>query len=115
MRVCSVTGCPVLYEGRQSRCPSHSRTADRARGTAAERGYTSAGHLAFREAVLDRDPVCVLCDKRFSTVADHFPYSRRQLIEAGLNPDDPQYGRGLCTPCHSQETAVHQPGGWNDR
>jgi len=35
------------------------------------------------------------------------------LISQGLNPDDPKYGRGLCSPCHSKETAEHQPGGWN--
>lgn len=29
----------------------------------------------------------------------------RQLVEAGLDPNDPAHGRGLCEPCHKQETA----------
>ena len=115
MRVCSVHGCPTLHTGTDSRCPEHSRKADRARGTAAQRGYTTAGHQGFRTAVLTRDPICVTCENAFSNVADHFPYTRRELIDAGLNPDDPQYGRGLCDPCHGRETTKHQPGGWNQR
>ena len=113
MRVCSVSGCPELYDGKDSRCPRHRAQADRARGTARDRGYASAGHQRFRGAVLDRDPVCVLCDAAFSTIADHFPFSRRELEAAGLNPNDPQYGRGLCKPCHDAETAKNQPGGWH--
>jgi 5-methylcytosine-specific restriction protein A len=51
---------------------------------------------------------------REATVADHYPHSRKELIELGLNPNDPQYGRGLDKQCHDQETAIHQRGGWND-
>ena len=115
MRVCSVAGCPELYAGKHSKCPRHRGEADRARGTATERGYNSAGHARFRDAVLDRDPICVLCDQRQATVADHHPHSRRQLIEAGLDPNDPIYGRGLCKPCHDSETTRNQPGGFNQR
>ncbi|MEU6709988.1 hypothetical protein ABZ897_00800 [Nonomuraea sp. NPDC046802] len=52
-----------------------------------------------------------------STVADHHPLSRRELVARGLDPDDPQYGRGLCTSCHGKETAANpeQAGGWNRR
>jgi 5-methylcytosine-specific restriction protein A len=63
--------------------------------------------------VLDRDPICVLCELAVSTVADHYPHSRRELIALHLDPDDPQYGRGLCKRCHDTETATNQPGGWN--
>jgi 5-methylcytosine-specific restriction protein A len=49
----------------------------------------------------------------FATVADHYPLSRKELIDAGLDPNDPQHGRGLCKPCHDRETAQNQPGGWN--
>jgi 5-methylcytosine-specific restriction protein A len=45
--------------------------------------------------------------------ADHWPLSRRELVEQGLDPDDPKHGRGLCTSCHSRSTAREQPGGWN--
>jgi len=63
--------------------------------------------------VLDRDPICVLCRLAASTVADHWPTSRRDLEAAGLDPNDPARGRGLCKPCHDRETARNQPGGWN--
>jgi 5-methylcytosine-specific restriction protein A len=111
LRVCPVPGCPNLTPG--GRCTEHQRQADRARGTASQRGYTSAGHRAFREQVLARDPVCKVCRQQPSTVADHYPTSRRDLLEQGLDPNDPVHGRGLCLPCHSRETAEHQPGGWN--
>jgi 5-methylcytosine-specific restriction protein A len=113
MRVCSVSGCPTIYDGTTSRCPTHTAQADKARGTATQRGYTGRGHQAFRRAVLQRDPICVLCHQRQSTVADHHPTSRRDLLEQGLNPNDPQYGRALCATCHNKATATHQPGGWH--
>lgn len=113
MRVCSVSGCPTIYNGTTSRCPAHAAQADKARGTATERGYTSAGHRAFRAAVLKRDPICTLCGLKQSTVADHYPRSRKELIDLGLNPNDPQYGRGLDVWCHNKETARNQPGGWH--
>jgi 5-methylcytosine-specific restriction protein A len=112
MRVCSVHGCPTIYDGTTSRCPNHTRQADKGRGTAKERGYTSRGHQHFRNQTLSRDPICVLCQVRESTVADHYPHSRKELLELGLDANDAQYGRGLCKPCHDRETAQHQPGGW---
>jgi len=64
-------------------------------------------------AVLDRDPICVLCRLAASTVADHYPRSRRELIAAGDDPNDPACGRGLCKRCHDRSTAREQPGGWH--
>lgn len=113
MRVCSVPGCPTIYEGKSTRCPDCQATADRARGTATQRGYTGAGHQAFRGAVLTRDPVCVVCNVRQSTVADHHPLSRKDLTLNHQDPNNPAYGRGLCKPCHDSATASHQPGGWH--
>lgn len=119
LKVCPVPGCPELV--REGRCQRHTREVDRARGTAAERGYNSAGHLRrFRPGVLERDQLCVLCEAEgrpptLATVADHWPLSRRELIAQGLDPDDPQRGRGLCKPHHDRSTAQAQPGGWNDR
>lgn len=115
MRVCSVHGCPTIYDGTESRCPTHRAEAEKAhshRGKA----YKTRGHrIGFREAVLRRDPICVICGVVQSEVADHYPLSRIELIEAGLDPNDPQYGRGLCARDHNRETAIHQPGGWNNR
>lgn len=108
---CTQAGCSELTDG--GRCAEHARAADHARGTAADRGYTSPGHLRFRRRVLARDLICVVCRRAPATVADHHPRSRRQLLAAGEDPDDPAHGRGVCEPCHASETAKHQPGGWN--
>lgn len=96
------------------RCPDCQAKAEQKRGTASQRGYGSAHRRSFREAVLEKDPTCVLCGAE-STVADHWPLSRRVLVMRRLNPNDPRHGRGLCGPCHGSETSTHQPGGWNQR
>jgi 5-methylcytosine-specific restriction enzyme A len=111
-RTCS--SCPAIVTG-TGRCPACTRKADRARGTATERGYNTPGHQRFRHHVLARDPICVMCRAAWSTVADHHPMSRRDLELAGLDPNDPARGRGLCARCHSIATAEHQPGGWHTR
>ncbi|KUL59673.1 holin [Streptomyces albidoflavus] len=110
LRVCSEPGCPEYTQ--QGRCPDHQRQAEARRGTAHQRGYGAQHRTRFRRGVLDAQPVCVLCRQKPATEADHWPRSRRELVAAGLDADDPQYGRGLCKPCHSSETAEHQPGGW---
>lgn len=114
-KVCARPGCTELVPTGTSRCEGCCRAADRSRGTATERGYNSAGHRRFRRDVLRNDPICVVCRAAPSTVADHHPLSRRELIAADRDPDDPSAGRGLCKPCHDRETAKHQPGGWNNR
>lgn len=117
LKVCPVPGCPTLTAS--GRCDNHRRESDKARGTAADRGYKGRGHTRrFRPGVLERDQLCVLCDAEglpptLATVADHWPLSRRELVDRGLDPDDPQHGRGLCKRHHDRETARHQPGGWN--
>jgi 5-methylcytosine-specific restriction protein A len=115
LTVCPTPGCPTLTTG--GRCGPCDRTADRARGTATQRGYTGRGHRSFRRGVLRKHPVCVWpegCDQP-ATDADHWPHDRRTLIARGLNPNDPRHGRGLCSTHHKQATAQHQPGGWNQR
>jgi 5-methylcytosine-specific restriction protein A len=112
-RICTYPRCPEIVEG-GGRCPEHERDADRARGTATQRGYTSAAHRRFRAEVLAKnDGICALCQLAPATVADHWPLSRRELEHAGHNPDDPRHGRPLCAPCHGTATAQHQPGGWH--
>jgi 5-methylcytosine-specific restriction protein A len=107
---CNVPGCPTLTQS--SRCDDCEQEADARRGTAGQRGYSGRGHARFRRLVLRRDRTCVLCHAAPSTQADHHPVDRRTLVRRGQNPNDPSFGRGLCTPCHSKETAKHQPGGW---
>jgi 5-methylcytosine-specific restriction enzyme A len=110
--------CKRLHNGR-GQCDQCRAAADRARGTAAQRGYDREHETRFRAGVLERDPYCVLCLEwgitTPATVADHYPLSRRQLVKRKLDPNDPQYGRGLCDSCHGRETQRHQPGGWNKR
>jgi len=110
MTVCSTPGCPEYTAG--GRCPDCQAKAERQRGSASQRGYGTQHRRTFRAAVLARDPICVVCGKAPSRHADHHPMSRRELAAAGLDPNDPRHGRGLCQPCHSRETARHQPGGW---
>lgn len=106
---CSVPGCPELTTG--GRCEAHRREAEQQRGTSAERGYTTRWQR-IRKAYLYRNPWCLLCG-RTATVADHFPFSRRQLVAEGVaDPDACNRLRRLCTRCHNRETAKRQPGGW---
>jgi 5-methylcytosine-specific restriction protein A len=120
LTICSVPGCPEYTE--RGRCPTHRREAEQRRGTARQRGYGGQHETRFRPAVLARNPACVCTDTshghpdpcgRPSAHADHWPLSRRELTQQELDPNDPKHGRGLCQPCHSSETAQHQPGGFN--
>ncbi|KUN34932.1 holin [Streptomyces longwoodensis] len=120
LTVCSVSGCPELTPA--GRCAQHRQQAEQQRGTARQRGYDSDHEQRFRRPVLQRDPTCVCTDERHghgspcgqpSKHADHHPLDRRALTAAGLDPNDPRHGRGLCGPCHSRSTAREQPGGWN--
>ena len=113
-RVCSTPGCPE-YTDQGGRCPDHRQQAEAKRGSARQRGYGREHEQTFRPAVLARDRTCVLCGQAPAVHADHHPLSRRELVEQGLDPNDPKRGRGLCHSCHSKETATHQPGGFNLR
>lgn len=110
-RVCPVLGCAEPTSG--GACPAHLVEAETRRGTARQRGYGTAHERRFRPGVLARDPVCVECRQAWSTVADHWPLSRRELEAAGLDPDNPDHGRGLCKACHDTATTRTQPGGWH--
>lgn len=115
-RSCTQPGCSNVTPngGRCRDCRSRNRDAG---GTSAQRGYTGAHRSRFRPAVLARDPTCLcdlldcphhkdsICD-RPSTVADHWPVIRRDLVDAGLDADDPARGRGLCASCHGRVTAT---------
>lgn len=114
LSVCSEPDCPNLSTGGLcDECRAARRQcSDHRRGSAQERGYDREHERRFRAAVLERDPMCVECMARPSTVADHYPLSRRELVEQGLDPNDPNHGRGLCKPCHDRHTARAQPGGF---
>jgi 5-methylcytosine-specific restriction protein A len=113
MRVCSVAGCPTIYDGPATRCPRHE-TAAKQKHWAKTRAYSTREHRTFRDAVLARDTYCVICHMQLATIADHYPTSRVDLIAGGLDPNDPQYGRGLCKTDHDRHTARSHPAGWAD-
>jgi 5-methylcytosine-specific restriction protein A len=111
MKVCSTPGCPDLVPQGTGRCPTHTTQADRARGTATQRGY---GHQwgRTRQAYLTAHPFCAVqgCHT-WATDVDHID---------GLGPRGPRGHdwsnlRSLCHSHHSKRTAIDQPGGWNDR
>lgn len=119
LRPCTAPGCPNLTK--RGRCQGCQAQAERARGTARQRGYDGRHERIFRAGVLRRDPLCVCTDQghghgprclRPSRVADHWPLSRRELVARGLDPYDPAHGRGLCSVCDPKQTARRQPGGW---
>lgn len=118
MKICSKPGCPTIVTS--GRCTPHEQEAERRRGSSRQRGYDHEHETRFRPGVFKKDPMCVIrgpkCKGR-STVADHHPLSKRELQTRGLDSNDPQYGRGVCNPCHGQETAAKpdQRGGWNRR
>lgn len=120
-RVCSKPGCPEFTD-QGGRCEGCRAEAERTRGTAKQRGYGGTRWRTARRTVLDRDPRCVCTDTEHghngqcpepSTVADHYPDERRDLIAAGAtDPDAPHRMRGVCSRCHNRKTAVETPGGF---
>lgn len=123
LKVCSRPGCPELTDS--GRCTGCAAEAEQVRGNRHQRGYGHRHETRFRRGVLAKHLMCVCTDEGHdghgtqclvpSTVADHWPRDRRELVRLGLDPNDPQYGRGLCKACHDQHTATEQPGGWNQR
>lgn len=122
--------CPRCHQPATGRCPCRQpqrTTAERERGSAHARGYGRRHQLRFRAPILRRDIYCTCTDPTcrthrdrttctaLSTVADHWPLTRRELVARGLDPDDPQYGRGLCKTCHDHATGTDERtrGGWN--
>ena len=94
-------------------CRRSRHAEDLARGTAAQRGY-DADHRRWRQAVLQRDPLCVTCRRRGRTtpavVADH-------ITPIMVDPSrrlDMDNGRGLCVPCHNIITDQFKRTGINE-
>ena len=93
---------------------AHYRRDDANRGNSNSRGYERrGGHQTFRDGVLwmCRGGCVIEGCGNIATVADHYPMSRRELVAAGLDPNDPIYGRGLCTFHHNQHTGQTEGAG----
>lgn len=68
------------------------------KGLAREAKKHREARLAFKHAVLERDPVCRLCGAAPSVDAHHI----RAKGKGGT--DDPALGAGLCRSCHTYIT-----------
>lgn len=124
LKVCSTPACPNLVP--KGRCEDCESAANRARGGYATRGGGNAtAWRRARAACLRRDPLCVCTDTehghgaqclRPSTVADHYPDTKADLVARGVPDPDAQHRlRGICASCHGKHTATTTPGGWNAR
>ncbi|MEV6544408.1 holin [Streptomyces sp. NPDC051665] len=122
-RPCSTGSCPGTPVRGSAKCGQCLGRSRRARPSSAAQGYGAEHRDRFRAGVLARDPACVCSEQAHghgspcgapSEHADHWPLSKRELVERGWDDHDPRHGRGLCHPCHSKETGHHQPAGWND-
>lgn len=108
---CTSPGCPARVLN--GRCDKHKRLAGRQRTTWTSLYGTEWPRI--RADYLRRHPWCALCG-RLATVGDHHPRGIRLLRKqrnADVHAD--RHLRPLCAPCHSQQTGLREPGGWNTR
>lgn len=56
-----------------------------------------AGWTKIRARILERDPICKICDVRPSAFCDHIIAKADDHSETGL--------QGVCGPCHDQKSA----------
>lgn len=115
---CKTPGCSGTARPGKPTCGGCRTRSNRGEGTRrgnpSQRGYGAGHRQRFRMGVLARDRLCRICKRRAAEVADHYPLDRKTLLKMKLDPDDPDYGRGLCTSCHNKHTASvpEQRGGW---
>lgn len=122
-RPCTHPGCSTLVRDGSGRCEKHKRVErqqlDERRGTAHERGYTSAWQKA-RAAYLKRHPLCAEHAKTHhvvaATVVDHKVPHRLKAAMDGGDTDliakakalfwDSENWQPLCKTCHDRKTAT---------
>jgi 5-methylcytosine-specific restriction protein A len=111
-RPCTWSGCTALISGTSSRCERHRKIADRERGTAQERGYSSAWQKA-RKAWLAAHPLCACddCDEgrkrtTLATVVDHrIPHKGDKALFW-----DSANWQSMAKACHDRKTAREDGG-----
>jgi 5-methylcytosine-specific restriction protein A len=112
---CREAGCAALVVG-GGRCPDHAkerrRAHDRARGSAAKRGYGYRWQKA-RAAFLAAHPLCA----SHEAAGRVEPANEVHHLIAATGPDDPQFWdpdnwQALCHDCHSAITA-QEGGRWS--
>lgn len=103
-RPCVEAGCPNFARPNSGKCDEHAREYERERSRRqreATRGiYKRKKWAMTREAVLARDPICKVCDKRLSTQVDHIV----PLSQSG-DAWDLEGLQGICSQCHWSKTA----------
>jgi 5-methylcytosine-specific restriction protein A len=99
-RLC--TRCRQPCRGRCPNCtPAQRHDTDQARGNSSQRGYGSHWRRTIRPAFLRDNPLCTICSA-LAEVPDHWPVTRKQLIERGVpDPDAAHRLRPLCLACHA--------------
>lgn len=115
--VCNQPGCRTLLERTTgpAYCEEHRgtkrgtlsvRKLDKERSSRRDRKFygTSLWQKA-REAALQREPICLSCNRRVATEVDHVDNNRYNLKPDNL--------RSLCKSCHSRKT-VQQDGGFGN-
>lgn len=108
---CTAPGCTVAVVA--GRCDKHRRHHSQQRLTWTE--LYGPDWPRRRLEFLLKHPRCALCPRQ-ARIPDHYPTPLRRLIERNeVNPHHDRYLRPLCWPCHSRETARHQPGGFVTR
>ena len=104
---CTWPGCPALVSD-GNRCQAHKRQAEQQRGSAHERGYTTAWTKA-RAAYLCAHPLCKVCLPMAvaATVVDHIVAHKG---DKALFWDSANNWQPLCKPCHDRKTATEDGG-----
>lgn len=112
-RAC-IGGCP--NDGRT--CPAHSHTFERARDQVRQREqefrkwYTRLpwrsrdGKFGLRADTLRKHPVCNICHRVASTIADHIK-PHKGVWALFIDPNNLQ---GICKGCHDIKTGNEQNG-----
>jgi 5-methylcytosine-specific restriction protein A len=70
--------------------------------------YKTGTWRATRIVIFHRDPLCRLCHKAESTIADHIIAARNYIAQHGGDPErffDENNLQGVCKACHDAKTA----------
>lgn len=108
--ICTIPGCPE-FATQRGKCDQHRRMADKARGTATQRGYNTTWRRT-RGRYLQLHPTCEHTGCAAPATDVH------HLDGQGPNgPDGHKHSnlRALCASHHARITSREQPGGWNAR
>lgn len=107
-RPCKYPGCPETTIDPSGYCEPHKKAVNKSyeqtRETSTQRGYDRRWQKT-RIFILNRDPICKICNRAPSTEVDHIIPRKKG------GTDDPRNLQGACKPCHSTKTAT-EDGRW---